>query len=92
MAKDKVGLLNLCLSSILRQVDLQMQKKLVSPEINICYPYKAIIHVLFKYGFDVKEGLLQSEFYYKDTGVMDAVPPCNKAGLAAKTAYTANGN
>ena len=82
VAEDQVGLVNLSLSSIFRQVDVQMQEKLVSSEINICYPYKAIIDVLLKYGFDVKEGLLQSELYYKDTGVMDAVPPGNNSGLA----------
>ena len=69
-----------------------MQEKLVSSEIIICYPYKAIIDVLLKYGFDVKEGLLQSELYYKDTAVMDAVPTGNNSGLAARTAYTQNGN
>ena len=92
IAEDQVGLVNLSLSSIFRQVDVQMQEKLVSSEINICYPYKAIIDVLLKYGFDVKEGLLQSELYYKDTGVMDAVPPGNNSGLAVRTSYTANGN
>ena len=39
VAEDKVGLVNLSLSSIFRQVDVQMQEKLVSSEINICYPY-----------------------------------------------------
>ena len=92
VAEDQVGFMNLSLSSIFRQVDVQMQEKLVSSEINICYPYKAIIDVLLKYGFDVKEGLLQSELYYKDTGVMDAVPPGNNSGLAVRTSYTANGN
>ena len=92
VAEDQVGLVNLSLSSISRQVDVQMQEKLVSSEINICYPFKTIIDMLLKYGFDVKEGLLQSELYYKDTAVMDAVQPGNNSGLAARTAYTANGN
>ena len=48
--------------------------------------------VLLKYGFDLKEGLLQSELYYKDSGVMDAVPPGNNSGLAQRTAFTASGN
>ena len=84
VAEDQVGLVNLSLSSIFRQVDVQMQEKLVSSEINICYPYKAIIDVLLKYGFDVKEGLLQSELYYKLNGVKIVLkfhPSSNKFSL-----------
>ena len=89
---NNVGLVNLSLASIFRQVNAQMQEKLVSSDINICYPYKSMMDVLLKYGFDLKEGLLQSELYYKDTGVMDAVPPGNNSGLMSRTAFTANGN
>ena len=89
---SNVGLVNLSLASLFRQVDVQMQDKLVSSEINICYPYKAIMDVLLRYGFDVKEGPLQSEQYYKDTGNMDAVPPGSNSGLMSRVAYTANGN
>ena len=89
---SNVGLVNLSLASLFRQVDVQMQDKLVSSEINICYPYKAMMDVLLRYGFDVKEGPLQSELYYKDTGNMDAVPPRNNSGLMSRVAYTANGN
>ena len=45
-----------------------------------------------KGGFNVKEGLLQSELCYKDTGVMDAIPPGNNSRLAAKMACMANRN
>ena len=89
---NNVGLVNLSLASIFRQVDVQMQEKLVSSDINICYPYKSMMDVLLKYGFDLKEGLLQSELYYKDTSVMDAVPPGNNSGLMTRTAFTASGN
>ena len=89
---SNVGLVNLSLASLFRQVDVQMQDKLVSSEINICYPYKAMMDVLLRYGFDVKEGPLQSKLYYKDTGTMDAVPPGNNSGLMSRVAYTATGN
>ena len=91
-ADDDVGLVNLSLASIFRQVDVQIQEKLLSSDINICYLYKSMMDVLLKYGFDLKEGLLQSELYYKDIGVMDAVPPGNNSGLVQRTAFTANGN
>ena len=70
-----------------------MQEKLVISDIKIFfYPYKYKLDVLLKYGFDLKDGLLESELYYKDTGVRDAVPPGNNSGLTSGTAFTANGN
>ena len=89
---SNVGLVNLSLASLFQQVDVQMQDKLVSSEINICYPYKAMMDVLLRCGFDMKEGPLQSELCYKYTGNMDAVPPGNNSGLMSRVAYTANGN
>ena len=67
-----------------------LQDKIVSSETNICYPYKALIDVLLHYGFDLKEGELQSELYYKDSGNMDAVPPGNNPGLMERVKYTQN--
>ena len=87
---NQVGLVNLSLSSLFRQVDVLLQDKIVSSEINICYPYKALIDVLLHYGFDLKEGELQSELYYKDSGNMDAVPPGNNPGLMKQVKYTQN--
>ena len=36
-------------NDLFRQVDVQMQDKVVSSEINICYPYKAMMDVLLRY-------------------------------------------
>ena len=91
-AENHVALVNLSLSSIFRQVDVQMQEKLVGSGTNICYPYKAMLDTLLKYNHDVKEGPLQSELYYKDVGVMDATPPGNNSGLMSRYQYTAAGN
>ena len=91
-AENHVALVNLSLSSIFRQVDVQMQEKLVGSGTNICYPYKAMLDTLLKYNHDVKEGPLQSELYYKDVGVMDATPPGNNSGLMSSDQYTAAGN
>ena len=87
---NHVGLVNLSLSSLFRQVDVLLQDKIVSSELNICYPYKALIDVLLHYGFDLKEGELQSELFYKDTGNMDAIPPGNNPGLMERVKYTQN--
>ena len=87
---NQIGLVNLSLSSLFRQVDVLLQDKIVSSEINICYPYKALIDVLLHYGFDLKEGELQSELYYKDSGNMDAVTPDNNPELMERAKYTQN--
>ena len=87
----QVGLVNLSLSSLFRQVDVLMQDKIVSSDINICYPYKSMIDVLLRYGFEVKEGPLQSELYFKDIGNMEAVPSGNNGGLMERVKYTLNG-
>ena len=50
-----------------------------------------MMDALLKYGFDLKEELLQSKLYYKDTANMDAVPPGNNSGLMSRVASTANG-
>ena len=89
--ENKVGLVNLSLSSLFRQVDVLLQDKIVSSDINICYPYKALIDVLLNYGFGLKESQLQSELYYKDTNVMDAPPTGNNPGLVERTKFTAAG-
>ena len=91
-AENHVALVNLSLSSIFRQVDVQMQEKLVGSGTNIWYPYKAMLDTLLKYNHDVKEGPLQSELYYKDVGVMDATPLGNNSGLMSRYQYTAVGN
>ena len=91
-AENQVALVNLSLSSIFRQVDVQMQEKLVGSGTNICYPYKAMLDTLLKYNHDVKEGPLQSELYYKDVGVMDATPPGGNSGLMSRYQYTEAGN
>ena len=91
-AENQVALVNLSLSSIFRQGDVQMQEKLVGSGTNICYPYKAMLDTLLKYNHEVKEGPLQSELYYKDVGVMDATPPGGNWGLISRYQYTAAGN
>ena len=91
-AENQVALVNLSLSSIFRQVDVQMQEKLVGSGTNICYPYKAMLDTLLKYNHDVKEGPLQSELYYKDVGVMDATTAGGNSGLMSRYQYTEAGN
>ena len=45
-----------------------LNQKVISPDVSISYPYKAMMDILLHYGHDVKESELQGELYYKDTG------------------------
>jgi hypothetical protein len=68
-----------------------LNSKLISNEVGTNYPYKAIIDTLLFYGHDVKESMLQSEMYYKDTaGKMDQTPSATNlnVGLSNRNELT----
>ena len=90
-AENKVGFVNLTLHSLFRQVDLMLQGKVVSPDIGINYPYKAIMDVLLNYGYSSKESHLQSEVYFKDVGGMDSAPNSGNKGLDERYDLTKTG-
>ena len=88
---NSVGFVNLTLHSLFRQADLMLQGKLISPDIGVNYPYKAMLDILLNYGFSAKESQLQSELYYKDFGTMDAFPNGANPGLNYRYNYTKQG-
>lgn len=51
--EDKTALVTGILSCF-RQIDILLNKKLVSPDISINLPYKALIDLLLNYGEDMK--------------------------------------
>ena len=67
---ENVSLANLPLSSCFRQCDVALNQKIINPSVGTNYPYKAYLDVLLNYDHDVKDGVLQSEGYYKDTAFM----------------------
>ena len=92
--KDLVGLVNLSLHALFRQVDVMLQQKVISPEIGVNYPYKALLDVLLHTGHDVKESRLQGELFFKDSsGSMDATDPITggNGGLLERYALTSDG-
>ena len=70
---DQVGPINFPLHSIFRQVDLSFNQKLVSPDVGVNYPYKALIDLLLQSSNDMIHSQGQAALYFKDqAGDMDA--------------------
>ena len=90
--EDAVGLVNLSLHSLFRQIDVNLQQKNISPDIGSSYPYKAMLDVLLH--TDLNEAKMESEFFFKDDAtVMDAVDPQNggNGGLLQRWSFTGAG-
>ena len=51
--RDQVGPVNLTFHSIFRQIDLSLNQKIVSPDIGVNYPYKALIDMLLSSSTDM---------------------------------------
>ena len=64
---EVVGLVNLPLQTIFRQVDVTFQQTQVS-HTGTNYPYKAYIDTILKTNLSTKENLLTSQLFYKDKG------------------------
>ena len=88
---NKVAFVNLTLHSLFRQVDLMLNGKIISPDIGVNYPYKAMLDVLLNYGYSSKESQLQSELYFKDEGNLDAAPTGGNSGIDHRFTYTKTG-
>ena len=58
---DQVGPVNLTLHSIFHQIDLSLNQKIVSPDVGVNYPYKAMIDLLLNSSSDM-EGCLYLDF------------------------------
>ena len=61
-----VAVVNLAVASIWRQIDLQLNTQIISPNISVNYPYKAIFDTLLNYSSDAKKSSLQAQGFYKD--------------------------
>ena len=70
----KVAPVNLWLHSLFSQVDITLNRKLVTPSVPT-YPYKAYLETLLSYGTDAKESQLTSQLWYLDNNPMDSVDP-----------------
>ena len=70
---DQVGPVNLTLHSIFRQIDLSLNQKIVSPDVGVNYPYKAMIDLLLNSTTDMISSQGVAALFHKDQpGQMDA--------------------
>ena len=63
---DQVGPVNLTLHSIFRQIDLSLNQKIVSPDVGVNYPYKAMIDLLLNSSSDMIESQAEAALFHKD--------------------------
>ena len=63
---DQVGPVNFTLHSIFRQIDLSLNQKIVSADVGVNYPYKAMIDLLLQSNSDMLNSQAQAAFYFKD--------------------------
>ena len=63
---DQVAPVNFTLHSIFRQIDLSLNQKLVSPDVGVNYPYKALIDLLLGSSNDMILSQAQAAMFFKD--------------------------
>ncbi|XP_046557805.1 uncharacterized protein LOC124267006 [Haliotis rubra] len=86
---EKTAPVNLWLQSLFSQVDLSLNGKLITSSTNL-YPYKSYIKVLLNETTSVKQSLLQSQLYYKDSAhhLDESDPNSSNTGLFGRYEYT----
>ena len=63
---DQVAPVNFTLHSIFRQIDLSLNQKVVSPDVGVNYPYKALIDLLLGSSNDMILSQAQAAMFFKD--------------------------
>ena len=71
---DTLGIINLPLHTIFRQLDIHLQQKPV-PNSGTTHPYKAYIDTLLYTNRSIQEALLTSQLFYKDKPNLDDNDP-----------------
>ena len=92
---DKVGFINTPLISLFRQVDVSLNKQVISPGIGNSYGYKGYLDVTLRNSEDCKKSQLQSQLYFKDTtGFMNGIDPEESPnfGLVERWSWTKKDN
>ena len=63
---NQVSRVNFTLHSIFRQVDLSLNQKLISPDVGVNYPYKALIDLLLGSSNNTILSQAQAAMFFKD--------------------------
>ena len=87
-----VSPVNNFMHSLYSQVDIYLQKKLITTS-NSNYPYEAYFNTLLKYDETAKKTHLESQLYIKDEGLMDAKDiGGGNPGMTLRARYIAESN
>ena len=64
---DKVCLANLGLQGLFRQVDIELNQRLITMSVGSYYPYKAYLDALLNSNIEDTKGILKNELFHKDS-------------------------
>jgi len=64
---NKIGIVNLCPSSLFKQIEIEINGKKISDATSSMYGYKAMIETQLSYGYTAKKSHLICCGYYNDT-------------------------
>ena len=88
-ADAEVAPCNYWMHTLLSQVDVLLNDKLVTPSENT-YPYRAYIESTLNYGWEAKTSHLTSALYYQDTaGAFESLDPNENEGFRIRRDMTA---
>ena len=89
---DKVCLANLGLQTLFRQVDIELNQRLVTATVGSYYPYKAYLDMILNCSEEETRGVLKNEMFQKDSyDAMDS-DSANNIGFDRMYKETMNGN
>ena len=89
--EDKVCLANLGLQSLFRQVDIELNQRLVTATVGSYYSYKAYLDVILNCNEQDTKGVLKNEMFHKDSyDAMDS-DSVNNIGFDRRYKETMNG-
>jgi ribonucleoside-diphosphate reductase beta chain len=88
---DKVGLVNIPLHSLWRQVDISLQQNVISATVGTNYSYKAYLDTILSSSEDTLTYQTTSQLFYKDqAGFMDDTTQTFNSGLLERASFTSN--
>ena len=64
---DKVCLANLGLQSLFRQVDIDLNQRLITASVGPYYPYKVYLDAILSSNIEDTKGILKNKLFHKDS-------------------------
>ena len=90
--EDKVCLANLGLHSLFRQVDIELNQRLITASVGSYYPYKAYLDAILNSQPGDTMGILKNELFHKDSYDQMDSDSTNNIGFDRRYKTTMKGN